>query len=166
MQCEHDPGLESHGHVPSAADGRPEQRYTKLRLVGSGTFGTAWLVRSRSGKQYVMKVFNKRGHVQNSLFFLSFFLTHALSLSLTLASAFAQLKDVNVSIMSGTQRSQALNEVSILKQLRHANIVKYREAFCSEGVLHICMEYAAGLANCLVLLGIGGLLYIWVFCIL
>ncbi len=53
-------------------------------------------------------------------------------------------KDISVASMSLEEKEQALSEVRILRSLAHACIIRYREAFYSDGVLHICMEFAAG----------------------
>lgn len=42
------------------------------------------------------------------------------------------------------ERSLAVTEAKILKHLRHPCVIKYRRAFSEGGILHICMEYAAG----------------------
>ncbi|KAJ8019928.1 Serine/threonine-protein kinase Nek1 [Holothuria leucospilota] len=81
-------------------------KYTKIRLIGEGTFGKAWLVRShRSGRFYVTKEINLKG-------------------------------------MKRQEKLQAANEVAILSRLKHNNVIRYREAFTSAGLLHIVMEYA------------------------
>lgn len=53
-------------------------------------------------------------------------------------------KHVNMSTMSSKQRKEAHNEIHVLQQLHHPNIVKYVE-FCEEHPhLYIVMEYADG----------------------
>ncbi|EGD78357.1 NEK/NEK1 protein kinase [Salpingoeca rosetta] len=82
--------------------------YRRVRLVGSGSFGKAWLVqRKTSLSQYVMK-------------------------------------EIAVRLLDEGARKAAVNEVMVLQQLRHPYIVRYRDAFCHNGMLCICMEYAAG----------------------
>ena len=54
------------------------------------------------------------------------------------------MKYVPVGALSSKEKEQSLNEVRILRSLAHVGIIKYREAFCVDGVLHICMEYASG----------------------
>eukprot|EP00049_Salpingoeca_infusionum_P001031 m.44476 g.44476 ORF g.44476 m.44476 type:complete len:555 (+) comp10831_c0_seq1:361-2025(+) len=54
------------------------------------------------------------------------------------------LKQIVVQQMDGMGRKAAVNEVRVLRKLQHPYIVRYNEAFCEAGVLHICMEYAAG----------------------
>ena len=44
--------------------------------------------------------------------------------------------------MSEQDRHLALNEAKILSRLKHKNIVRYKEAFVSEGKLCIAMEFA------------------------
>lgn len=53
-------------------------------------------------------------------------------------------KHVNMSAMSSKQRKEAHNEINVLQQLQHPNIVRYVE-FCEEHPhLYIVMEYADG----------------------
>jgi NIMA (never in mitosis gene a)-related kinase len=80
--------------------------YTKLRIIGTGSFGTVWLARSKE---------KHRNYV---------------------------LKEIPLSIVEERQRNFVLNEVKVLSQLRHMNIIRYKEAFLSNGSLCISMEYA------------------------
>ncbi|KAF0294367.1 Serine/threonine-protein kinase Nek1 [Amphibalanus amphitrite] len=85
-------------------------RYERLEQIGSGTFGHAWLVRSRaSGRQYVVK-------------------------------------EIKVTALPEQEREQSVNEVAILSQCKHVNIIRYKEAFIDQltGSLNIVMEYADG----------------------
>ncbi|XP_037076187.1 serine/threonine-protein kinase Nek1-like [Pollicipes pollicipes] len=85
-------------------------RYERQEQIGSGTFGHAWLVRSRaSGRQYVVK-------------------------------------EIKVTALPEHEREQSVNEVAILSQCKHVNIIRYKEAFIehSSGSLNIVMEYADG----------------------
>ena len=82
------------------------ENYTKLRIIGTGSFGTVWLIRSKE---------KHRNYV---------------------------LKEISLSIVEERQRSFVLNEVKVLSQLRHMNIIRYKEAFLSNGFLCISMEYA------------------------
>ena len=43
-----------------------------------------------------------------------------------------------------TRRRQAINEVALLRRLKHPFIVRYRNAIVHDEVLHIIMEYADG----------------------
>lgn len=52
------------------------------------------------------------------------------------------IKKVNVRNMSSKEKSDALQEVSILSKLQHKNIIAYHEAFFDEGCLHIVLDYA------------------------
>ena len=85
-------------------------RYERQEQIGSGTFGHAWLVRSRaSGRQYVVK-------------------------------------EIKVTALPEQEREQSVNEVAILSQCKHVNIIRYKEAFIDQltGSLNIVMEYADG----------------------
>ena len=53
-------------------------------------------------------------------------------------------QEIEVSGMGRKEKRQALNEVDVLRRLLHPFIVKYHEAYCTQGTLHICMEFAAG----------------------
>ncbi|XP_071791900.1 uncharacterized protein [Asterias amurensis] len=81
-------------------------KYERMRVIGRGTFGLAWLTRSKSSQRLYV------------------------------------LKEVVLSGMTEKDRHQAVNEVAILAGLRHANVVRYREAFVDGGMLNIAMEYA------------------------
>ena len=82
------------------------ENYTKVRIIGTGSFGTVWLARSKE---------KHRNYV---------------------------LKQIPLSIVEERQRNFVLNEVKVLSQLRHMNIIRYKEAFLSSGFLCISMEYA------------------------
>lgn len=87
-------------------EGKLNNKYTKVKLIGTGTFGKAWLVSScHSRRSYV-------------------------------------IKEVTLTGMTREERAQAENEVAILSRLKHKNVIRYREAFVSKGLLHIVMEYA------------------------
>lgn len=82
------------------------ENYTKLRIIGTGSFGTVWLIRTKE---------RRRNYV---------------------------LKEISLSLVEERQRGFILNEVKVLSQLRHMNIIRYKEAFFSNGFLCISMEYA------------------------
>ena len=82
------------------------ERYRKIKQIGTGSFGQAWLVESTVSRR-----------------------TYA-------------LKELGVTAMSEQDRQLALNEANILSQLKHKNVVRYKEAFFAEGKLCIAMEYA------------------------
>jgi NIMA (never in mitosis gene a)-related kinase len=54
------------------------------------------------------------------------------------------MKIIDVSRMERKQKEDALNEVVVLKSLRHPFIVSYRESFMNKGCLCIVMDYADG----------------------
>lgn len=54
------------------------------------------------------------------------------------------MKIIDVSRMERKQKEEALNEVVVLKSLRHPFIVSYRESFMNKGCLCIVMDYADG----------------------
>lgn len=82
------------------------ENYKKLRIIGRGSFGTVWLIRST----------HKRGNYV--------------------------LKEISLSSIGERERHLALNEVRLLSQIRHINIIRYKEATFSNGFLSIAMEYA------------------------
>ena len=51
---------------------------------------------------------------------------------------------IDVSKMDRKQKEEALNEVHVLKELRHPYIVTYRESFMEKKCLCIVMDYADG----------------------
>ena len=54
------------------------------------------------------------------------------------------IKKVKVGMMSEKERTDALQEVSILSKLQHPHVIAYHEAFLSEGLLNIVLDYADG----------------------
>ncbi|XP_064636361.1 serine/threonine-protein kinase Nek1-like isoform X2 [Lineus longissimus] len=80
-------------------------RYQKIKKIGEGSFGKAFLVKSkRDGQQYV-------------------------------------IKEINIVRMSKKERDEARKEVALLAQMKHPNIVTYRESFEETGSLYICMDF-------------------------
>lgn len=53
-------------------------------------------------------------------------------------------KQVVLTGFSELQRSEILNEASVMSQLLHPNVVAYEESFVSEDMLHIIMELLPG----------------------
>lgn len=51
------------------------------------------------------------------------------------------VKEVSIDL-NNPQIESAKNEVSVLKSLKHSNIVQYYDSFVSSGVFYIVMEYA------------------------
>jgi NIMA (never in mitosis gene a)-related kinase len=51
---------------------------------------------------------------------------------------------IDVSKMDRKQKEEALNEVHVLKAMRHPYIVTYRESFMEKKFLCIVMDYADG----------------------
>lgn len=51
---------------------------------------------------------------------------------------------IDVSNMDRKQKEEALNEVHVLKAMRHPYIVTYRESFMEKKCLCIVMDYADG----------------------
>ena len=54
------------------------------------------------------------------------------------------MKEVSLKGLSLKEQKATMNEVTVLKKLNHANIIGYKESFCSGDVLCICMEWAPG----------------------
>jgi hypothetical protein len=54
------------------------------------------------------------------------------------------IKQIPIQEMQTVERQAALNEVDVLKLLRHPNIIAYHANFLSEQSLMIVMEYAPG----------------------
>ena len=54
------------------------------------------------------------------------------------------LKEINVAVLGRNDRDLAMNEVQVLSNLRHKNIIRYKEAAIQQGHLRIVMEYADG----------------------
>lgn len=55
-------------------------------------------------------------------------------------------KQINYSRMQEKQKQQLINEVNILRELRHENIVRYHDKILDKrnSTLYIIMEYCAG----------------------
>ncbi|KAL4427207.1 hypothetical protein ABPG74_022294 [Tetrahymena malaccensis] len=86
------------------------EKYTKIKVVGKGSFGYAVLVQSNTEN-------NKKYYV---------------------------IKIIDISKMDRKQREEALNEVHVLKAMKHPYIITYRESFIEKRCLCIIMEYAQG----------------------
>lgn len=54
------------------------------------------------------------------------------------------IKEIVMHSLSQSERQWALNEVSLLSQLDHPNIISYYDSFEEDGILMIEMEYADG----------------------
>ncbi|TKR97014.1 hypothetical protein L596_010943 [Steinernema carpocapsae] len=54
------------------------------------------------------------------------------------------IKEIRIHELSSSERTLALNEVTLLSQLDHPNIISYFDSFEEDGVLMIEMEYAEG----------------------
>mmetsp|Transcript_25496 Transcript_25496/g.25283 ORF Transcript_25496/g.25283 Transcript_25496/m.25283 type:complete len:91 (-) Transcript_25496:1163-1435(-) len=54
------------------------------------------------------------------------------------------MKVINVGNMDKKQKQDALNEVRVLKAMRHPYIITYRESFMDKKFLCIVMDYADG----------------------
>ena len=54
------------------------------------------------------------------------------------------IKKVKVGMMTDKERTDALQEVSILSKLQHPHVIAYHEAFLNEGSLNIVLDYADG----------------------
>ena len=53
------------------------------------------------------------------------------------------IKQVDLRELSGLERKAALNEVSLLADFDHINIIRYHTCFTEHELLHIVMEYAS-----------------------
>ncbi|XP_052226578.1 serine/threonine-protein kinase Nek1-like isoform X2 [Dreissena polymorpha] len=54
------------------------------------------------------------------------------------------IKEINIIRMNAKEREEARKEVAVLAQLKHPNIVAYRESFEERGCLFIVMDYCSG----------------------
>ncbi|XP_075930893.1 serine/threonine-protein kinase Nek1-like isoform X2 [Petromyzon marinus] len=54
------------------------------------------------------------------------------------------IKEINISRMSPKERDEARKEVCVLANMRHPNIVSYKESFEERGNLYIVMDYCEG----------------------
>ena len=54
------------------------------------------------------------------------------------------MKIIDVSKMDRKQREDAINEVHVLKAMRHPYIITYKESFMDKRCLCIVMDYADG----------------------
>lgn len=52
------------------------------------------------------------------------------------------MKVIKVGSMDKKQRKDSLNEVMVLKEMKHPNIITYRESFMHKKYLCIIMDYA------------------------
>ncbi|XP_036916299.1 serine/threonine-protein kinase Nek1 isoform X1 [Sturnira hondurensis] len=54
------------------------------------------------------------------------------------------IKEINISRMSNKEREESRREVAVLANMKHPNIVQYRESFEEDGSLYIVMDYCEG----------------------
>ncbi|XP_053111348.1 serine/threonine-protein kinase Nek1 isoform X2 [Hemicordylus capensis] len=54
------------------------------------------------------------------------------------------IKEINISKMSNKEREESRKEVAVLANMKHPNIVLYRESFEEGGCLYIVMDYCEG----------------------
>ncbi|XP_009980405.1 PREDICTED: serine/threonine-protein kinase Nek1 [Tauraco erythrolophus] len=54
------------------------------------------------------------------------------------------IKEINISMMSNKEREESRREVAVLANMKHPNIVLYRESFEENGCLYIVMDYCEG----------------------
>ncbi|XP_073197697.1 serine/threonine-protein kinase Nek1 isoform X5 [Lepidochelys kempii] len=54
------------------------------------------------------------------------------------------VKEINISKMSNKEREESRREVAVLANMKHPNIVLYRESFEENGSLYIVMDYCEG----------------------
>ncbi|XP_058525991.1 serine/threonine-protein kinase Nek1 isoform X7 [Ochotona princeps] len=54
------------------------------------------------------------------------------------------IKEINISRMSSKERKESRREVAMLANMKHPNIVQYRESFEENGSLYIVMDYCEG----------------------
>ncbi|XP_062905570.1 serine/threonine-protein kinase Nek1 isoform X1 [Mobula hypostoma] len=54
------------------------------------------------------------------------------------------IKEINISRMSNKEREESRREVAVLANMKHPNIVQYKESFEESGCLFIVMDYCEG----------------------
>uniref|UniRef100_A0A8C0GQE0 non-specific serine/threonine protein kinase n=1 Tax=Chelonoidis abingdonii TaxID=106734 RepID=A0A8C0GQE0_CHEAB len=54
------------------------------------------------------------------------------------------IKEINICKMSNKEREESRREVAVLANMKHPNIVLYRESFEENGSLYIVMDYCEG----------------------
>ncbi|XP_060237809.1 serine/threonine-protein kinase Nek1 isoform X3 [Meriones unguiculatus] len=54
------------------------------------------------------------------------------------------IKEINISRMSSKERHESRREVAVLANMKHPNIVQYKESFEENGSLYIVMDYCEG----------------------
>ncbi|XP_048450009.1 serine/threonine-protein kinase Nek1 [Rhincodon typus] len=54
------------------------------------------------------------------------------------------IKEINISRMSNKEREESRREVAVLANMKHPNIVQYKESFEENGCLYIVMDYCEG----------------------
>uniref|UniRef100_A0A4W3JHK1 non-specific serine/threonine protein kinase n=1 Tax=Callorhinchus milii TaxID=7868 RepID=A0A4W3JHK1_CALMI len=54
------------------------------------------------------------------------------------------IKEINILRMSNKEREESRREVAVLANMKHPNIVQYRESFEESGCLYIVMDYCEG----------------------
>jgi NIMA (never in mitosis gene a)-related kinase len=102
--------------------------YTKVKKIGEGSFGKAWLVKSPAdNKQYVIKEINI-SRVSSQVSFIS-------------KSKQELLIEHFAAQMALREREEARKEVAVLAQMKHPNIVSYVDSFEGEFAIEFVIPF-------------------------
>ena len=119
------------------------EKYKKVKIVGKGNSNALWTICKLNHYKGVLDM--------PSLFMLSKTLRSCLSSRLSIFEILNQAKPfilssqvIDVSKMERKQKEEALNEVHILRAMRHPYVVTYSESFIEMRCLCIVMDYADG----------------------
>lgn len=94
------------------------ETYKKVKTLGTGSFGVAYLVECQSNKVTPAHYFSQ---------------------------SLAVIKQIDLTDMGEDERKETLREAKILEVLNHPNIVKFHEVYkTKKGKLCIVMDYADG----------------------
>lgn len=125
--------------------------YQQVKTIGEGSYGRAILVRGKTNhKQYVIKEIKiAKVWLKNQEIVLVYCLccvlfenstsrNHDMMPHLSTKPALTQLQ------MNRRERAEAQKEVTVLRQMKHPNIVSYVDSFEERGNLYIVMDFCEG----------------------
>ena len=93
---------------------RYKARFKELEIIGKGNYGSATLIQRKTRSKNEVSEAN---------------------VELLIA------KKVMIKSMNEKDQQKALQEASLMKNLKHPNIVEFHESFIEDGLLYIIMEY-------------------------
>ncbi len=107
------------------------ENYEKIKEIGKGSYGVVWLVKSYREKKNVNIIIFTLSNLKRELRKLNYIFKFV-------------LKRIDLRKTSDRDKMSAQQEAQLLKNLKHPNIVSYKESFQIDGYLNIVMLFCDG----------------------